>query len=59
MLVDGREHHAERRDAPTLLFKEEYVSDMGQKSKEESCAPTKDVQTMHGKEEYVSDMVQY
>ena len=59
MHVGRREYHAERKDAPTLLFKEEFVTDTGQRKRKSGMnAATGDAPTLLFKEECVSDMVQ-
>ena len=57
MHVGRREYHAERKDAPTLLLKEEFVEDTGQR-KNGMNAAVRDAPTLLFKEECVSDMVQ-
>ena len=57
MHVGRRESCAPSMDAPTLLFKEEFVEDTGQR-KNGMNAAVRDAPTLLFKEEYVSDMVQ-
>ena len=54
MHVGRREYHAERKDAPTLLPKEEFVEDTGQR-KNGMNAAVRDAPTLLFKEECVSD----
>ena len=59
MHVGRRESCAPSMDAPTLLFKEEFVEDTGQRKRKSGMnAATGDAPTLLFKEECVSDMVQ-